>query len=455
MVDESRKPEDDDAKRPEPPAPWERQPVEPPGDELRHTLAGGDQVEYTADESQQASYLADDRQSLQSRIGGGGLDQDKESEGEVTRLCLGCGKVTTFVQGQCSSCGYKMSGAGGTAPPEMIAPGFSASGGAGTVARNVVITVVVLALVVVAGYLLLKAGANRGGGTKHQAATATTEARSGAAPKETGPLNAVTINTAFHGRLTTVLEEGNQAWADAGIHAYVYRYGVFDDVVPGRSQVIRVSGYVGGDDADTASVAPQEEVFRDAVASFFDDLNKRNGVDSSIFLMNTGGDEAPAASDVYIRYGYYYGKEHWNEIGKIVDQLEGIRDSEGQYPLSIQQDIVHPRIRTYGGMRFIADGFGYIPIFKADSNGKVIMGTGKGLASYMPEECTGYYLLYYTDSANTGLDLYGPEGLNYYHDKISPFPYQPKHDITNVPLEPDGKPDGIAAVVKNGELMKL
>jgi len=51
-----------------------------------------------------------------------------------------------------------------------------------------------------------------------------------------------------------------------------------------------------------------------------------------MFLMYTAGEEPPSASDVYIRYGYYYGKEHWEEIGKIVDQLTGIRDGEGQYP---------------------------------------------------------------------------------------------------------------------------
>jgi len=235
----------------------------------------------------------------------------------------------------------------------------------------------------------------------------------------------------------------------------VYRYRIFNDVVPGRSQVIRVSAYFGGDDAEAVSGSSQEREFMDAVASFFDQLNERSGVESSMFLMYTAGEEPPAASDVYIRYGYYYGKEHWDELEKIVNQLDGIRDQEGQYPLSISDTIVRPSIRTFGGMKFIANGFGYIPVFKTNSAGEVIMGTGSGLAAFKPEECSGYYLLYYTESESMGLDMYGPEAINYYRDKISPFPYQPKSAITNVPLKPDGKPDGIAAVVKNGELMKF
>jgi len=453
MDDESNKPADEHQEPEGPPAPWERRPPQDQPEDLRHTLAGGDSVEYTADESQQASYLADEQQSLQSRISGGGLDQGAESDSEVTRLCLGCGKVTTFVQGQCTNCGYKMSGAGGTAPPEMTAPGFAAGTGVGAAVRGVVIAVVVIAVLVV-GFLIVRS-CSSASPDSGQPAVASVDARSGSAPAQDGALDSVTINTVFHGELAGILEDGNGAWTNAGVDAYVYRYSIFNDLVPSRTQVIHVSAYVGGPDAEVAIESPKDQIYREAVAPYIDKLDERDGVNVTLFLLYTAGDEEPAAGDVYIRYGYYYGKEHWGEIEKIVNRLESIRNEEGQYPLGITDAIVRPKIRTYGGMRFISNGYGYLPVFKTDSAGEVIMGSGKGIASLQPEECTGYYLLCYTESESAGLDLYGPEGLNYYREYISPFPYQPKSTIRNVPLEPDGKPDGIAAVVKNGELMQF
>jgi len=260
MVDDSRKPGEEGREKAGPPAPWERRSPEKRASDLRHRLAGGDDVEYTADESYQAGYLADDQQSLQSRIGGGGRDLGPESKEEVTRLCLGCGKVTTFVQGQCSSCGYKLAGAGGTAPPEMLAPRFSAAGGVGSVIRIAVIVVVVLAVIVVVGVLILRAGGGDGGETdEQQAAAPLDEARSATAPAGDGQLNAVTINSTFHGELVGVLEGGNGAWTNADVNAYVYRYGISNEMVPGRSQTIRVSAYVGGDGAETAVAAPRSK----------------------------------------------------------------------------------------------------------------------------------------------------------------------------------------------------
>ena len=102
----------------------------------------------------------------------------------------------------------------------------------------------------------------------------------------------------------------------------------------------------------------------------------------------------------------------------------------------------------------MSNGYGYVPVFEADSNGKVIMGQGSGIAAFKPDSCDGYYLFCYTTTESMGLDRYGLDAIIYYREKISPFPYQPKSPITNVTLEPDGKPDGIACVVKDGELVR-
>jgi hypothetical protein len=450
MGDKPKRPDDQKQIPDGAPAQWEARPVKKQPDDLQHQLSGGDQTEYTADESQQATYLADSQQSLQSRIAGGGRDVGEEAGAEVSRLCLGCGKVTTFVQGQCTNCGYKMAGAGGTTPPDMAAPAYGATP-AGTIVRNIIVVVVIVAVLALIAYFVVNALGR--GGEEESTAVAPTTARSGSAPPEELPFSAITINESFHAELVDVLEEGNGAWTSAGIEAYVYRYGIYEDLDPTNSQVVRVSAYVGGEDAELAVTAPNDQTFRDATAGFFDQFNQREGVDTSVFLLHTGGEEPPSAKDVYIRYGYYYGKEHWEEIGNIVSKLDSQRDENGQYPLNISESIVRPKIRTYGGMKFMSNGYGYIPIFRTDSSGNIIMGSGKGLAAFKPEECIGYYLLCFAEMECDGLDMYGLDGINYYRDKVSPFPYQPKGKITNVPLNPDGKPDGIAAVVKDGELM--
>jgi hypothetical protein len=50
------------------------------------------------------------------------------------------------------------------------------------------------------------------------------------------------------------------------------------------------------------------------------------------------------------------------------------------------------------------------------------------------------------------MDIYSQADLNYYTQKISPFPYKPQGPVHNMPLTKDGKPDGVACVVKNGKL---
>lgn len=453
MAEEPLKPKDQERAPKGAPAQWETQPADKQPSRLQHSLSGGDYMEYTADESQQATHLDDDQQSLQSRLAGGGRDIGEEAQAEVSRLCLGCGKVTTFVQGQCTNCGYKMSGADGTTPPDMVATAYSATPAAAIV-RNIIIAVVVIAVLVVAALLVMRSGGGEGTEETPAEIDATT-ARSSSAPPEESAFAEVLINDSFHAELASVLEDGNGAWNNAGVDAYVYRYGIFDDLEPAQSQTVRVTAYVGGAAAESAVQSPQDQVFREATADFFEQYNQRKNVETSLFLLHTGGKDPPSASDVYIRYGYYYGKEHWGEIEQIVSKLNSYQDEYGQYPLSITESIIRPKIRTYGGIRFIANGYGYIPVFRTDSAGKIVMGSGKGLEAFKPEECTGYYLLCFTDAEGMGLDLFGQDAINHYRDKISPFPYQPKGSITNVPLKPDGKPDGIAAVVKNGELMEF
>ena len=54
--------------------------------------------EYEGDEQQQATHLDDAEMTLQSKLRGGGRDAGEAAAEEVTRLCQGCGRVTTFVQ---------------------------------------------------------------------------------------------------------------------------------------------------------------------------------------------------------------------------------------------------------------------------------------------------------------------------------------------------------------------
>jgi len=446
MNDEPRKPDDEPMVSKDVPAPWEnRTPDQQPGN-LQQRMSGD---EYLADESQQATYLADKDQSLDSKIRGGGQDLGGEANEEITRLCPGCGKVTKFVQSQCTNCAYKLSPEGQSA--EQIAPPFvppSETGAAWRVLGIVVLVIIVLGV----GMYFVVQGLNN---SDAETVTTPTETGMAGADEEDKPFNAATIDDGFHTRLQAALEDGNAAWASADVDAYVYRYGIFEHVEPGESQVIRVSAYTGGADAESAIEEPHASTFREAMSGFMTPLNERGGVDASVFLVYTAGEEAPSPKDHYLRYGYYYGKEHSEELDRIIQALEGVRNSEGQYPLILSESIVRPKIRTHGGLRFIADGYGYLPIFKEDSSGNIIMGTGSRIASFVPEEVTDYYLFVYGNREDFGLDMHGPDATNYYREKISPFPYQPKKDLTNVQLVPDGKPDGIAAVVKSGELLDL
>jgi hypothetical protein len=454
MTDDQQKPDQPPLPPKDAPAPWERRPTGDEGGELRHTLQGGDDVEYTADESQQAGYLADDQQSLDSRLKGGGRDLSAEAGSEHARLCPSCGAVTNFVQGKCSNCGHKL-GAQPMPPPEAGVPayGLPAAGSGSPLVRNILIVVIVVVVLAAIVYFFVT---SQGGGTDESEAELAIAGSPGVSTSagHAGGLNAVTIDDYFHDDARLALEAGNQAWADAGVDCYVYRYSVFEHTEPAQSQSVRITAFLGGEDAAASIEPPADGPFRTATAAFIDKLTGRAGVDASIFLMATDGEEAPAPSDVYIRYGYYYGLEHFDEIEPIILALKSIKNSEGQYPLSLSESIVRPVIRTNGGLSFMSNGYGYVPVFKTDSAGKIIMGQGSGISAFKPDACTGYYLFRYTTTESMGLDRYGLDAIIYYREKISPFPYQPKSPITNVELEPDGKPDGIACIVKDGELVR-
>ncbi len=427
------------------PAPWERKPA-PEGGEggLSQNLAGANPSEYTAEREGEAGYLAGDDQSLQSKIAGGGLDSGSEAAAQETKLCPGCGRVTTFVQGTCTNCNYKLgSGAAGPATPAYSMP---ATGGG---VKPVVIVVVVVVLLAIIGWFAYQLTAKPGGSDSK------TPQLAGAPDTHPGVLDAVAIDEIFHADLEAALETGNQAWQDAGVDCHVYRYSVFEQTEPAISQRIIITGFTGGEDVRTAIVDPGKATFDTAFKPFLDQLGMNSGVDASITLRFTDGNEAPAGTDKYIRYGYYYGKEHWADIGPIVDALEGLRQQDGEYPHSLSEKIISPKIRTYGNLQYMPNGFGFIPEYKTNSSGNIIMGTGGGLDALLPEECTGYYLLVFAPQPDMGIDFFDNKALMHYREYISPFPYSPKSPVTNVPLNPDGEPDGIACIVYSGELLRV
>jgi len=310
-----------------------------------------------------------------------------------------------------------------------------------------VIAVVLIAVLVAIGYFGIK--------FLGKSAEPADDQLAGAIDTHPGVLNAVAVDELFHADLLSALEDGNQAWHDEGTDCHVYRYSVFEKVEPAVSQRIIITGFAGGDDVRSAIIDPGKATFDTAFKPFLDELASHSGVDASITLRFTDGEEPPATTDEYIRYGYYYGKEHWTEIAPITEALEGLRQQDGEYPHSLSEKIVSPKIRTFGNMDYLANGYGYIPEYKVNGKGEIVMGSGSGLAELLPEECTGYYLLVFTPQPKMGIDFLDKMAGVYYRENISPFPYQPKKPVKNVPLEPDGEPDGIACIIYSGELLRV
>jgi len=274
-------------------------------------------------------------------------------------------------------------------------------------------------------------------------------------PTETyaGTLNELTIDDSFKASLTTAIRLGNSGWKNEGTDAFVYRFSIGNNVVAATSQVINIALYVGGEDAKKAVDAPGDIAFNLGAANFFDSMNSRAGVRLSPRLLSTNGSDVPDKYDEYVRYGYYYGLEHIKDIQPIIDALEGYYKENGEYPHILKTNLISKGIKTRQGFYFMADGFGYLPVFKTDVNGDIVMGTGAGLDSLNPDQCTGYYLFKYVKEKTMGLDIHNKENEHYYQQKISPFPYDSKEGIKNIILTPDGEPDGIACVVKDGILL--
>ncbi len=434
------------------PAPWERRPA----GGIKETLETGEQL-YTGVEGE-AGYLADDQASLHSKLRGGGRDLGGNADEEYTKLCPACKTVTGFVQGVCSSCNYRDGDPLPDLPRGFETPAANPAVIGGLIAAIVVVVLIVLGFIY--GPKLLNRQAEPAAGEPQARTNEPAKAAAQVAPAETSAeggfadgLNAVTINDAFHSTLSAALEKGNAAWADAGTDCYVYRYNIFETTVPATRQDVTVTCFIGGADAEQCTGAPGDAAFRSGLQPWVDAQNMRAGVSAILRLTYTAEGSMPNDNDHYLRYGYWYGQDHWSLLEPVVEGLESLRTSKGQYPESLSEGLVHGKLQTHGGISFIANGVGYLPVFKTDANGHIIMGTGKGIASFMPEECTDYYLVLFLQTDNLGLDMFSPDDLKYYRDKIQPFPYSPDAPLTNMPLNPDGEPDGIACIVKNGKLL--
>jgi hypothetical protein len=439
------------------PAPWEHRQAKGLQDSLQ---TGGEA--YSGVEGE-AGHLADDQASLSSKLRGGGRDQGGSANAEYTKLCPACHTVTRFVQGVCSSCGYR----DGDPLPEMPAGigDYSAPSPNPALIGGIITAIVVIALVVL-GFiygpkLLGRQAAPADGSAAPASADASATAETPAAKPavktddggHAGGLEAITIDDPFHTALAEALDKGSAAWQDTGKDCYAYRYNVFETTVPATSQMVTVTVYLGGKDAAECAEEPGDAQFQQALAPYLDGLNSHAGVNASFRLVYKADGSMPGDSDRYLRYGYWYAKDHWTSIKPIIDNLESAKKEEGQYPESLSPSFLRGNLRTRGGLTYTQNGVGYVPMFKVDGSGNIIMGHGKGLAAFMPEECDGYYLVFYLSSENSGMDLFGKDDLKYYRDKIQPFPYQPDKPVHNMQFNPDGELDGIACVIHSGEII--
>ncbi len=269
----------------------------------------------------------------------------------------------------------------------------------------------------------------------------------GAAPVGLEPY---TIDDFFYGELEEAINLANERSKPEGY--YAYRYGLLEKTDRGISQTITVTAYLGGDGADAAAAEGGGKAFRDAMQPYMDNLNAREGVIATLILRSTGGKEAMGENDRWLVYGKYYYLEHEAQIQEVVSRINAYKNSEGQYPTSLLT--AAPDVKSRGNPTFEAGGFGYLPVFKTDGSGNIVMGSGTGVASYNPAETVGYYLLVFLREPDQGLDVTRPEDLKYYIDNISPFPYKPGKPIKNASLNPDGTPDGVACMLKDGKLVE-
>lgn len=408
-------------------------------------------------------HLDDEQMSLQSKIAGGGRDLGEEAGDESLRLCPACGRVTTFVQGKCSNCDYKPGRAAGIEEAAAIRMQTEGAGSGSGALRGLLIVLAVIALGVIAYFVYTGVTRKNDSGATNAAAKPEKEngapadsAANTAKPPAThaGTLNPVTLDQAFYDSLKLAITGADKALKDAGKDCYIYRLRATDNLVPAISQTISITLYCGGKDAPQCTTAPDDQTLRTALQQFMDGLAQHEGVITSLNLQATEGKEPADTKDTYLRYGYYYGLEHMDRLKPVIDAIETYKQDNGEYPSSISSNFASVTIQTEGGLSFLPNGFGYLPIFETDSSGNIIMGSGSGVASYQPKSVSGYYLLMYAAQENLGLDMYSVEDFTYYQEKILPFPYEPKSPVHNMQLHPDGKPDGIACIVKNGKLQE-
>jgi hypothetical protein len=371
------------------------------------------------------------------------------------RLCIGCNKVTEFVDDRCLNCGYRLGSStpGGAEAAFTVGEAYGAPAGGGLKWAVAVIAILVIAAV---GWFVVWPMLSADDRVATDAKTTVPEA--GETPAEgeadagfVGGLKPVEFNDDFKLRVTTALRAANDAWSKAGTDAYVYRYNLYEKTVPATSQEVAITGFVHGADAAQAITDDGSKLFRAAMDGLLASLNDQPGVEARLALETNPEFELPSPNDVYVVYGYAYGRENWEQIEEVIDAIEGYKQAYGQYPIALDSSVKND-LRTKGNPTFSASGFGYIPVFRTDGSGNIVMGSGGGMASLNPAEITGYYLLAFTRDPGEGLDFYSPADIDYYTQKISPFPYSPRERIRNMPLRPDGKADGIAAIIKNGEL---
>lgn len=367
-----------------------------------------------------------------------------------TRLCPACSKVGTFVDGRCLNCGFK-SGVSTAAAMAEAHELRSAVGGGGEAGKWIAIALAVVLLVVAGIYVLpMLTGKNKSQPISENGEV--TPVPKAGSPTPAG-LNAVEIDETFYTNLENDLKEANRAWENAGVKAYVYRYNVLNTLVPATSQDLGLTMYVAGADADSAVKEPQDKLFLDRIQTWTNQMNSRGGVKTYLELRPISLNDTVQPDDRYIVFGAGWGHDHKELIDKITGAIGRYKDSnQGQYPLELDGGLT-AGLQTAGNPSWVRDGVGYLPVLKTDGAGNVVMGSGKGLSAFTPEAVTGYYLFFFLDKKDAGLDVYDEAGLTYYTEKISPFPYKPEGKLHNVKLAQDGKPDGIACVVKDGKVL--
>jgi hypothetical protein len=386
-----------------------------------------------------------DHDSWPALEGGGEYDAPSEvpSAAPQTRLCPHCEAITDFKDGHCARCG-RASMATGDPPPFDLAPVEAPPG----LMKFVLIGLGLLLLAAVAFFIVPMFLPDKGAAP----GPAPTASGDGDGAGFVGTLDTVALDEQFHADVTAAVQQANADLKTAARDAYIYRYNAAETTVPATSQIVLLTVYAAGRDADTVAADGGDATVQGAFAGLLDRLNQRAGVEASLEVRSTGGAESADPDDRYVIYGEYFGREHMTELQPIIDGIENYRAEFGQYPQALTGSVVSG-VKTKGGVTFMSNGVGYIPLYATDSAGNIKMGSGTGLARYTPEKVTGYYLLRFLESPGTGIDMYSADDETYYVNHIAPFPYQPPKPVHNMQFHPDGKPDGIGAVIQNGKVL--